>query len=68
MHWHGVEDDVKRKIMKACTSRRQRAERARRRRVGNPVAEQQLGLWADESECEQLPVKDVVSPNTRRNK
>ena len=63
-HWHGLEDDVKRKIIKACASRRQRAERARRRRAGKPVAEHQLVLWFDEGDNEQLPVKDVVAPNT----
>lgn len=46
-HWHILEDDVKRKIVKACVLRKKRAAQARKKAEQQQPEHTQLDLWRD---------------------
>jgi len=46
-HWHSLEDDVKRKIVKACVSRKKRAALAKKKSEQLPDEQTQLDLWKE---------------------
>ncbi|UAA38060.1 DUF1289 domain-containing protein [Paraneptunicella aestuarii] len=49
LHWQKLDDDVKRKILKACAMRRKRAERAAMKKDGDAADKEQMDLWGDNS-------------------
>ena len=46
-HWHLLESDVKRKIIKACVMRKKRADRGKRKVGLDDTDSIQLDLWQD---------------------
>ena len=47
-HWHLLESDIKRKIIKACVLRKKRAARRNRIVVQDNTNSVQLDLWQDD--------------------
>lgn len=48
VHWHNLDDDVKKQIIKACVLRKRRAKRAKMRKLNPEENPDQFSLFDDQ--------------------